>query len=91
MLLDILSYPTLISQKDITMKNEQELRNKISEYLDDCCFDIQGISSSSSLSSAAEIQLARILTKIAIGTASIWWSIIEFRNFISNRKISKGL
>ena len=73
------------------MKNEQELRNIISEYLDDCCFDIQGISSSSSLSSAAEVQLARILTKIAIGTASIWWSIIEFRDFISNRKISKGL
>ena len=91
MLLDILSYPTLISQKDLTMKNEQELRNTISEYLDDCCFDIQGISSSSSLSSAAEVQLARILTKIAIGTASIWWSIIEFRDFISNRKISKGL
>ena len=73
------------------MKNEQELRNTISEYLDDCCFDIQGISSSSSLSSAAEVQLARILTKIAIGTASIWWSIIEFRDFISKRKISKGL
>jgi len=91
LLLDILSYPTLISQKDLTMKNEQELRNTISEYLDDCCFDIQGISSSSSLSSAAEVQLARILTKIAIGTASIWWSIIEFRDFISNRKISKGL
>ena len=73
------------------MKNEQELRNTISEYLDDCCFDIHGISSSSSLSSASEVQLARILTKIAIGTASIWWSIIEFRDFISNRKISKGL
>lgn len=73
------------------MKNEQELRNTISEYFDDCCFDIQGISSSSSLSSASEVQLARILTKIAIGAASIWWSVIEFRDFISNRKISKGL
>jgi hypothetical protein len=73
------------------MKNEQELRSKISEYLDDCCLDIQGISSSSSLSSAAEVQLARILTKIAIGAASIWWSVIEFKDFISNRKITKGL
>lgn len=73
------------------MKNEQELRNTIAEYFDDCCFDIHGISSSSSLSSASEVQLARILTKIAIGAASIWWSLIEFRDFISNRKISKGL
>jgi hypothetical protein len=73
------------------MNKEQELRNTISEYLDDCCLDIQGISSSSSLSSAAEVQLARILTKIAIGAASIWWSVMEFKDFISNRKITKGL
>ena len=72
------------------MNNEQELHNKISEYLDDCCFDIQGISSSSSLSSAAEVQLARILTKIAIGSATVWWSVLELKDFVSIRKTLKG-
>lgn len=91
MLLDILSYTTLISQKDKTMKNKKDIHNKILDYLNDCCFDIQGISSSSSLSSAAEVQLAKILTKVVIATASIWWSIIELREFIANRKISKGI
>lgn len=67
-----------------------EYTNKINSYLDDCCFDIQGISSSQTLSSTAEVQLARILTKIVVGAASVWWSALEFREFLKNRRTTKG-
>jgi hypothetical protein len=67
-----------------------EYKNKVQNYLDDCCLDIQGISSSQTLSSTAEVQLARILTKIVVGAASVWWSALEFREFLKNRKTTKG-
>jgi len=76
----------------MTTENLREIqyKNKVQNYLDDCCFDIQGISSSQSLASAAEVQLARILTKIVVGAASVWWSALEFREFLKNRKTTKG-
>lgn len=76
----------------MTTDNPKKLQytNKVQNYLDDCCFDIQGISSSQSLSSTAEVQLARILTKIVVGAASVWWSALEFREFLKNRRTTKG-
>jgi hypothetical protein len=68
---------------------KQELSQQLNNYLDDCCFDVQGISTSS-LSSIAETQLARILTKIAIGSATVWWSLIELKDFVNIRKSLKG-
>ena len=68
---------------------KQELSQQLSNYLDDCCFDVQGISTSG-LSSIAETQLARILTKIAIGSATVWWSLIELKDFVNIRKSLKG-
>jgi hypothetical protein len=70
--------------------NKIQYTNKVQNYLDDCCFDIQGISSSQTLSSTAEVQLARILTKIVVGAASVWWSALEFRDFLKNRRTTKG-
>jgi hypothetical protein len=62
--------------------------SKINQYLDDCCFDIQGLGPSS-FSDVAETQLARILTKIAIGSATVWWSVIELKDFIKVRHTLK--
>lgn len=70
--------------------NKQEYMNKISSYFDDCCLDIQGISTSQSLANASEAQLARILTKIVVGAASVWWSLLEFKEFLKNRRTEKG-
>jgi hypothetical protein len=70
--------------------NKIEYTKRVQNYLDDCCFDIQGISSSQTLSSTAEVQLARILTKIVVGAASVWWSALEFREFLKNRRTTKG-
>lgn len=72
-----------------TISKNQYLQN-IDNYIDDCCFDIQGISTSSSLSDVSEAQLAKIITKIVVGLASAWWSILEFREFLKNKKIGKG-
>jgi hypothetical protein len=69
----------------------QQIIVKTNNYIDDCCFDIQGMSSSHSLMNAAESQMARILTKIVVGAASIWWSTLELKEFIKTRKIQKGL
>jgi len=71
-------------------EKRQEQLNKISSYFDDCCLDIQGISTSQSIANASEAQLARILTKIVVGAASIWWSLLEFKDFLKNRRTEKG-
>lgn len=70
-------------------QKRQELTQQLNDYLDDCCLDVQSLSSSS-LSSAAETQLARILTKIAIGSATVWWSLLELKEFVNIRKSLKG-
>jgi hypothetical protein len=64
------------------INRKEQLISKVTDYLDDCCFDIQGLSASSALGSVTETQLARILTKIAIGSATVWWSVLELKDFI---------
>lgn len=68
---------------------KQELSQQLNDYLEECCFDVQSLSSSG-LSSVAETQLARILTKIAIGSATVWWSLLELKDFVNIRKSLKG-
>lgn len=50
---------------------------------------MQGFSTTA-LSGAAETQLARILTKIAIGSATVWWSVLELKDFLKIRHTLKG-
>lgn len=69
---------------------KSQLLNKVNSYMEDCCFDVQGISTSQSLSSTAEAHLARILTKIVVGGASVWWSFLELKEFLKNKKVQKG-
>lgn len=69
-------------------QRKTELSSKINNYLDDCCFDIQGLGPSS-FADAAETQLARILTKIAIGSATVWWSVMELKDFVKIRHTLK--
>ena len=68
------------------LQKKKQLTSKLNNYFDDCCFDMQGLSSSSAIGSAAETQLARILTKIAIGSATVWWSVLELKDFIKIHK-----
>lgn len=74
----------------MTQINREQLTDKINDYFEDCCFDIQGISGSQSVANLAEAQMAKILTKIVVGAASVWWSALELREFLKSRKSQKG-
>jgi hypothetical protein len=56
----------------------------IKSYLDDCCFDVQ-FNPNSTLS-GTEAYIIKMISKIAVGSATVWWSVIELRQFIKNRK-----
>ncbi len=70
-----------------TDTNTSTLTNKFSKslqsYLEDCCFDIQA---NPNLLSGSETYLTKILSKIGVGSATVWWSILEFKQFIKNRQ-----
>ena len=74
----------------MTLNHKNQLEAKLNNYLQDCCFDIQGISGSQSIANLAEAQMAKILTKIVVGAASVWWSALELREFLKNRRTMKG-
>jgi len=72
-------------------EKKQKLQSKINSFLEDSYFDIQGLSPGSLGSTMDEQYLARVLTKLAIGSATVWWSILEVKDFLVLRKKSKGL
>lgn len=65
----------------------QELQQSIEKFFDESFFDVQGFSTG--IGSLDEAYLARVLTKLAIGTATVWWSILEVRDFFHLRRKSK--
>ena len=67
----------------------QHLHDKIESSLEEYYFDVQGVSAS--FGTLDEAYLARVLTKLAIGTATVWWSVIEVKDFFMLRRKSKGL
>lgn len=67
---------------------QQEFSDKLTEFFDDNYFDVHGMSPSMS-PSLDEAYIARVLTKLAIGTATVWWSILEIKDFFQLRRKSK--
>lgn len=61
-------------QKQLTAK----LEDKLSKYY----FDVQGLNPGVSLD---EAYLARVFTKIAVGSATVWWSLLELKDFLELR------
>jgi hypothetical protein len=80
-----------MTRKIKRQQKKQQLRLKINSFLEDSYFDIQGLSPGSLGSTMDEQYLARVLTKMAIGSATVWWSILEVKDFLVLRKKSKGL
>ena len=68
----------------------EKIRTKVSDLLEDSYFDVQGLTPGTA-SSIDEQYLARVLTKLAIGSATVWWSILEVKDFIVLRKLTKGV
>ena len=70
---------------DSLPKNQNAFNSKsVQSYLDDCCFDVQ-FNPNSTLS-GTEAYIIKMISKIAVGSATVWWSVIELRQFIKNRK-----
>lgn len=61
------------------------LRRKLNKFFEETDFDISGIPGSS-CSPFNEVYLARIVTKIAVGAATIYWSSLELKEFMNLRK-----
>jgi hypothetical protein len=80
-----------MTRKIRRQQKKQELQLRINSFLEDSYFDIQGLSPGSLGSTMDEQYLARVLTKMAIGSATVWWSILEVKDFLVLRKKSKGL
>ena len=80
-----------MTRKIRRQQKKQELQLRVNSFLEDSYFDIQGLSPGSLGSSIDEQYLARVLTKLAIGSATVWWSLLEVKDFLILRKKSKGL
>jgi len=67
-----------ISKEELSAIIENKLRNVY--------FDVQGIS----VAKITEHHVARLITKVAVGAVTIWWSLIELRSIYNDKKLSKG-
>lgn len=67
-----------------TSNKRQQLQLKIDKYFEDIYFDTQGILPGGM--PLDEAYLARVLTKLAIGTATVWWSVLEVKDFLNLRR-----
>jgi hypothetical protein len=68
------------------MKNaakKQALIDRINSISDEYYFDIHSISSVSSLD---ESQLLKLVSKLAVGVATVWWTAIEIKDYINLKK-----
>ncbi len=66
--------------------NKAQLNDKINNFLENSYFDVQGLDPTS----ITENQIARLLTKITVGSVTVLWSIVELKNLIKFRKDLKG-
>jgi len=62
------------------------LQNKINASLDNVYFDVQGFDATN----IAETQIARLLTKVAVGSVTVVWSILELKSLIKFKRVPKG-
>jgi hypothetical protein len=61
-----------------------DLRLRVEQMFQRYYFDTQGIPGASNLASLIdEAAFAKIFTKLAVGSATVWWSILELKDLIS--------
>lgn len=72
------------------MKNQsaEQISNKISSYLEDCYFDVQGVFPGKI--GLNESQVIRLVTKISVGLVTVWWSSLELKTILKSYKTIKG-
>jgi len=65
---------------------ENGLSTTLENKLKNVYFDVQGIN----FAKITEHHIARLITKVAVGAVTIWWSLVELRSIYNNRKLPKG-
>lgn len=68
-------------------KRKAELEDKLNKFFDENYLDIQGLSPG--ITALDESYLAKVLTKLAIGSATVWWSLLELKDLISHFRNSR--
>ena len=71
------------TQKSIS---KEQIRSSVQAKLDNVYFDIQGLN----VSKISEHHIARLITKVAVGAVTVWWSLLELRSIYNTRKTIKG-
>lgn len=71
------------SRQEEILQKQQYLQDKIHDFFENNYLDVQGLTPG--ISSLDEAYLARILTKLAIGSATVWWSLLEIKDFMQLR------
>lgn len=71
------------TQKSIS---KEQIRSSVQAKLDNVYFDVQGLN----VSKITEHHIARLITKVAVGAVTIWWSLLELRSIYNTRKTIKG-
>lgn len=66
-----------------TADKKQALVDKINTISDEYYFDIHSISSVSALD---ESHLIKLVSKLAVGVATVWWTAIEIKDYINLKK-----
>lgn len=64
-------------------KDPSAVREHIEDILSQYYFDTQGLPLSKASSIIDEAALARILTKLAVGSATVWWSLLEIKELVT--------
>lgn len=70
-----------------TNTRKKKLNSKLELFFQDTYFDIQGFGTN--FGTLDEAYLARVLTKLAVSSATIWWSVLEIKDFINLHRKSK--
>lgn len=66
-----------------TKDRKAKLNIKLEKFFEENYFDVQGVNPA--FSNIDEAYLGRVLTKLAVGSATVWWSLIEIKDFINMR------
>jgi hypothetical protein len=66
---------------------KEQLTHDIEQFFEHNYFDVQSFHKSPTID---EAYLARVLTKLAIGSATVWWSLLEVKDFFILRRKSQS-
>lgn len=67
-------------------KSIEDIKANIEDKLNNVYFDVQGLN----ISKITEHNVARLITKVAVGAVTVWWSLLELKGIYNARKTLKG-